>query len=166
MTLSHFERHGSFAIGDIDAVFFLEIDGALSPADIDAMAPMADTLRETFAKNCTITMIHRVPMPDGPTRERAAWLSNRNVAGTTSIVVFMDTGFWATAARSVLTGIYMLSGRQQEHRVCATLDEAIVAAAAAVQMPVERLRVAVDAFRARAAHRLPAPASTPSTEPH
>lgn len=123
------------------------ISGGIDAADVEAMAENARVARKTHPRLAIVTICYvNIPMPDRAVRERAAAIAKDAPGGGIDIVVLGMGGLFGTASRAVLTGIYLLSGKLNEHRVVPDTAGAATLIADALSLPVARVREALANF--------------------
>lgn len=122
------ERRPALNLVAVGPVLFLEIVGQLTPGDVDAMPRFHQAMRRAD-QSAVITLVHRVGLPDAETRARAAEAMRHIQPGTTRVVALLAGGLFASAARSVLTGLYVVSGGRHLHNIVTNVDDAKVVVA-------------------------------------
>ena len=143
------EWRPSLNVGAVGPVLFVEMTGPLSPEDLQTLPRFHEVMRR-HPRAAIVTLMHRISLPDAATRAAAAEVMRHIPPGTTRAVALLDGGLFACAIRSVLTGLYLVSGGQHVHNIVTTVDAALDVVAAGLD--VDR-RVADAAYAAFVAHR-------------
>ncbi len=129
-------------------VIFSAITGPITPDDIDRMEASTVIVRARHTRVAAVTLVSKsTPMPDKPTRERAAAAAKRSQGGF-EVIVLTSGGLWSSAARAVLTGIYLFSGKMDEHHVVTDIDEAVKIVSMHLPYDLEKTKAAATAFTA------------------
>lgn len=141
--------HG-YAEGDI---LIVRLKSRLSLVDVDRWDEFCTPLRARFGRLAIVTIAEGVQIPSEEVRARAAQHAERarQYGEGVDVILLKGDGLWLAAARAVLTGIYLLSKRQGEHRVVPDVERAI--AEIAERMPrdpavVRGVFAGFDAFEA------------------
>lgn len=125
-------------------------------ADVDVLHAFAEEVRRRNRRVAIITQVATgAKMPDAPTRARAAELQKAATVSGIDVVVLTGGGLWSTAARAVLTGIYLVSGKLSENRVAVDVDEAVRIVAAELPTDLEQLKKMASDFQAWLATKAP-----------
>lgn len=117
--------NGRVAVAGRGAVVFtLFLDGPV-PDDINFIEDTSAQVRTAHKRWATVSIYRRgIPFPDGPTRARAAEVSRRS-SSDVDVIVLEGNQLWASAARGIMTGIFLLTPGRVEHKVVSNVDDAI-----------------------------------------
>jgi hypothetical protein len=119
---------GSTAHGYAEGnIVIVRLKGRLSLVDVDRWDEFCTPLRVRFGRLAIVTIAEGVQIPTEDVRARSAQHAERarKYGEGVDVILLKGDGLWLAAARAVLTGIYLLSKRQGEHRVVPDVERAI-----------------------------------------
>jgi hypothetical protein len=110
-----------------DQAYILDWKTSISIENLDASVAGARTVLETVPQLATINIIHkRMPLPSTELREYAKKKMAESPRGVRChATALTERGFWASAMRAAMTGLYMVERTDFPRKVFGELVEAV-----------------------------------------